>query len=65
MQRLCAIRNNHGSSRCSSSNVSSLRYAVNSASCTTSSPSDTEPVIRAQYRCRLGRRWVIVSRNAR
>ncbi len=48
MHRLWAMRNNHGASGRLSSNVSSIRYAWNSASCTTSSPSSTDPVIREQ-----------------
>jgi hypothetical protein len=30
-----------------------------------SSPSNTDPVMREQWRCRLGRRLVMVSRNAK
>jgi hypothetical protein len=50
MHRLWAIRNIQGERERLSSNWSSFRYASKSASCTTSSPSRTEPVIRAQYR---------------
>src|SRR5262245_29045238 len=59
------MRNNHGASGRLSSYVSRLRYARNSASCTTSSPSVIDPVMRAQYRCSCGRSWLMVSRNAR
>src|SRR5262249_34811822 len=55
----------HGASGRSLSNVLSFRYASKSASCTTSSPSNTEPVILEQYRWSFGRRCVIVSRKAR
>jgi hypothetical protein len=48
MHRLWAIRNSHGERGRLSSYWSSFRYASNNASCITSSPSNTDPVMREQ-----------------